>query len=141
MRASNYLVRKIAKERAIDVVLIDMSPNVSATNHCILMGSDYFIVPISPDFYCHQAIDSLSNVLPNWAKNINKFRSKNNDYSLPENNPKCLVLYLKITGFIRQIRKNKRANKKQCQRHIKIGLIRYIIPPIQHWFQLLENIK
>ncbi len=93
--AINQLVRKIAKEQNFDVVLFDMSPSISATNHCILMSSDYFIVPISPDFYCYQAIDSLSEVMPRWSKEIAQFREGNDEYTLPKNPPKML-------GFISQ---------------------------------------
>jgi hypothetical protein len=88
------LIKRISKEHDIDIVLIDMSPSVSATNQCILMSSDYFIIPLSPDFYCYQAIDSLSNVLPKWAVDVHTFKGKG-DYSLPETPPKML-------GFITQ---------------------------------------
>jgi chromosome partitioning protein len=87
--AFNELIRRVAKENAIDIVLIDMSPSVSATNHCILMSSDYFIIPISPDFYCYQAIDSLSNVFPRWVDEISSFKDGGAN-SLPVNNPKML---------------------------------------------------
>ncbi|EPC5193707.1 ParA family protein [Edwardsiella piscicida] len=92
--AFNNLIRKISDEHKIDIVLIDMSPSVSSTNHCILMSSDYFIVPVSPDFYCYQAIDSLSNVLPKWEHEIQAFKS-GVDSPLPSNSPKML-------GFITQ---------------------------------------
>lgn len=92
--AFNSFVRKIAEENGIDIVIVDMSPSVSSTNHCIFMSSDYFIIPVSPDFYCYQAIDSLSNVLPKWAKDIEKFKGESED-DLPIKNPKML-------GFITQ---------------------------------------
>jgi cellulose biosynthesis protein BcsQ len=92
--AFNNLIQKVSKENDIDIVLVDMSPSVSATNQSILMSSDYFIIPISPDFYCYQAIDSLSNVLPKWANDSNSFRG-NSVFSLPTTNPKML-------GFISQ---------------------------------------
>jgi len=93
--AINALIRKLIQVHEFDIVLIDMSPSVSATNNCILMSSDYFIIPTSPDFYCYQAIDSLSNVLPKWSDNIASFRLGNDDYSLPKAAPKML-------GFISQ---------------------------------------
>ena len=92
--AFNKFVRKTAIDNDIDIVLVDMSPSVSATNHCILMSSDYFIIPVSPDFYCYQAIDSLSNVFPRWVAEITSFKDGGQD-SLPANNPKML-------GFISQ---------------------------------------
>lgn len=92
--AFNNFVRKVAAENEIDIVIVDMSPSVSSTNHCIFMSSDYFIIPVSPDFYCYQAIDSLSNVLPKWAEDIERFKGEGED-DLPINNPKML-------GFITQ---------------------------------------
>nr|EKU7552630.1 AAA family ATPase [Klebsiella aerogenes] len=92
--AFNNLIRKMAAEHDIDIVLVDMSPSVSSTNQCILMSSDYFLVPVSPDFYCYQAIDSLSNVLPKWAEEIRPFKKGGNS-PLPSSNPKML-------GFITQ---------------------------------------
>lgn len=92
--AINHLIREIAEQNKIDIVLIDMSPSVSATNQCILMGSDYFIIPVSPDFYCYQAIDSLSNVLPRWVQETSSFKDGRTD-SLPIDNPKML-------GFVTQ---------------------------------------
>lgn len=93
--AINELIQRIVREQHFDIVIVDMSPSISATNHCLLMGSDYFIIPISPDFYCYQAIDSLSNVLPRWCTEIAPFRIGNDDFSLPKTNPKML-------GFISQ---------------------------------------
>lgn len=92
--AFNNLIRKAALDNSVDIVLVDMSPSVSATNHCILMSSDYFIIPISPDFYCYQAMDSLSNVFPRWVKEITSFKDGATN-SLPVANPKML-------GFISQ---------------------------------------
>lgn len=81
------LISRAASLRNIDIVLVDMSPSVSATNMCLMMGSDYFIVPTSPDFYCYQAIDSLSSVLPDWADKMQQFKTGG---LLPTANPKML---------------------------------------------------
>ncbi len=70
------LLRMTANENNIDVVIIDMSPSVGALNQCLLMGSDYFIVPTSPDYYCNQAISSLSRVLPRWNSSAVHFRNE-----------------------------------------------------------------
>lgn len=70
------LLRLTAEANKIDIVLVDMSPSVGALNQCFLMGSDYFIVPTSPDYYCNQAISSLSRVLPRWNSSVVQFRSQ-----------------------------------------------------------------
>ncbi len=81
------LLRITADVNGIDIVIVDMSPSVGAINQCFLMGSDYFIVPTSPDYYCNQAISSLSRVLPRWHQNAQRFRSAS-QYPLPSAPPR-----------------------------------------------------
>ncbi|MEJ0093891.1 MAG: AAA family ATPase [Methylocella sp.] len=85
--AVGALLRKTADKNRIDLIIIDMSPSVGALNQCFLMGSDYFIVPISPDYYCNQAISSLSRVLPRWNDEVNRFRDKSLLYPFPNHPP------------------------------------------------------
>lgn len=82
------LLRLTAEANDIDAVIIDMSPSVGALNECFLMGSDFFVVPTSPDYYCNQAISSLSRVLPRWNAAVAQFRSGNLLYPFPADPPK-----------------------------------------------------
>lgn len=82
------LLRMTADKHGLDVVIVDMSPSVGALNQCILMGSDYFIVPTSPDYYCNQAVSSLARVIPRWNKSVNMFRNRALLYPFPEDGPK-----------------------------------------------------
>lgn len=88
--AVGKLLRITAAAHEIDVVLIDMSPSVGALNECLLMASDYFIVPTSPDYYCDQAIRSLAKVIPRWNSSISAFRNSNLIYPFPVNGPKFM---------------------------------------------------
>jgi chromosome partitioning protein len=82
------LLRMTAEAHKLDAVLIDMSPSVGALNQCLLMGSDYFIVPTSPDYYCNQAISSLARVLPRWNNSVSIFRASTLLYPFPIAPPK-----------------------------------------------------
>lgn len=84
-----HLIRLTARHNEIDIVLLDMSPSVGALNQCFLMGSDYFIVPTSPDYYCDQAIRSLARVIPKWNTTITSFRNPKLTYPF-QNPPKFL---------------------------------------------------
>lgn len=88
-------IRQTATEHGFDYVLVDMSPSVGALNECLLMGSDYFIVPTAPDFFCAQAIKSLTSVLPRWNYEVSDFRNDSFLYPIPSQPPKFL-------GFISQ---------------------------------------
>lgn len=112
--AANELLRKTGEEHGFEYIIIDMSPSVGALNQCLLMSSDYFIVPTSPDFFCAQAIKSLSNVVPRWNNEIQKFREGEIDYKFPSNPPRFL-------GFISQrYRPRSGAPAKSFQRWIDV---------------------
>ncbi len=108
------LLRETANAQGFDYVLIDMSPSVGALNECLLMSSDYFIVPTSPDFFCAQAVRSLSQVIPRWNKEVQPFRRQELVYPLSGNPPRFL-------GFISQrYRPRSGAPAKSFQRWIDI---------------------
>jgi len=86
--AACALLRLTAKAHDIDAVIVDMSPSVGALNECLLMGSDYFIVPTSQDYYCNQAISSLARVVPKWNAALQLFRNASLLYPVPANPPK-----------------------------------------------------
>jgi cellulose biosynthesis protein BcsQ len=61
-----YLIDATATEYNIDNVIIDMSPSLGAVNQNLLSISDYFIIPMHPDYFSTMAVNSLSNVFPKW---------------------------------------------------------------------------
>lgn len=72
------MLQEIAKRENADYVLYDLSPNVGGLNEVILMSSDYFIVPTSPDYFCLQAIGSLTKHIIKWHREIERFKEDNN---------------------------------------------------------------
>jgi len=89
-----YLIDKTAKEYEIDIVMIDMSPSLGAINQNLLSISDYFIIPMHPDYFSTMAIRSLASVLPKW-KSWAKAASENPvlgaaEYPFPALSPKFL---------------------------------------------------
>lgn len=92
--AINELINITAEKYQFDYVLIDMSPSVSATNANLLMLSDYFMIPCSPDYFCNMAISSLTTVLPSWFATYNTIKShsafSNAIYQFPKTTPKFI---------------------------------------------------
>ena len=64
----SYLLTATAERHDADVILIDLNPSLSSINQNLLMSSDFFIVPTSPDYFSLMAIESLVKVLPRWNK-------------------------------------------------------------------------
>jgi cellulose biosynthesis protein BcsQ len=62
----HYLITQTAVHYDIDIVLVDMSPSLGAINQNLLTTSNYFLVPMHPDYFSMMAIESLASVLPKW---------------------------------------------------------------------------
>lgn len=87
-----YLIKSTAEKIGADIVLIDLNPSLSAINQDLIISSDYFILPTSPDYFSEMAIRSIARVLPNWEKWAKQARDLFQDatYPLPMNTPKFL---------------------------------------------------
>lgn len=89
-----HLLAETAKEIHADYILIDMNPSLSSFNQNLLMTSDYFIIPTTPDCYSAMAIDSLTKVIPKWYKWSNKAQQlpilREASYPFPQVKPKFL---------------------------------------------------
>lgn len=68
------VLQQVAVKIGADYILYDLSPNVGGLNEVMLMSSDYFIVPASPDYFCLQAINSLSKNITKWYAEIEQFK-------------------------------------------------------------------
>ena len=89
-----YLFDKTAKSIGADIIIVDMSPSLGAINQNLLMTSDYFIVPMTPDYYSVMAVDSLAKVLPRWKGWADQARKNSTlaeaSYPFPQVTPKFL---------------------------------------------------
>ncbi len=83
-----------AEANEIDIVLVDMSPSLGSINQNLMMTSDYFLVPMAPDFFSAMATESLAITLPKWkawsdsAKSLSALQ--NASYPFPNKQPKFL---------------------------------------------------
>ncbi len=90
----SFLIDQTAEKYDADYVLIDMNPSLSSFNQNLLMTSDFFIVPTTPDYFSVMAINSLSNVIPGWRAWSDRARSlpvlRDAVYPFPNTTPKFL---------------------------------------------------
>ena len=83
-----YLLDETAKKHDIEYILIDMSPSLGPLNQNLLAVSDFFLVPLHPDYFSAMALSSLAKTLPRWrawaetAYGIEAL--KNADYPFPQ---------------------------------------------------------
>jgi cellulose biosynthesis protein BcsQ len=90
----HHLFQLTAKKYDSDYVIVDMSPSLGPINQNLLMTSDYFLVPMAPDYYSVMATESLATVLPKWkawakvAQGLSVLQKAT--YPFPVVNPKFL---------------------------------------------------
>ncbi|MFZ3074092.1 MAG: AAA family ATPase [Minisyncoccales bacterium] len=66
----------------IDLFVIDTSPSLGILNQTILLGADYFAVPMMPDAFSVQEIENLGIIFERWKvqwKNTGKALSGNTE--------------------------------------------------------------
>jgi cellulose biosynthesis protein BcsQ len=89
-----YLMDVTSQEYKADFVLVDMSPSLGPVNQNLLTTSDFFIVPLHPDYFSSMALTSLAQTLPRWqswaktASSIDALRTA--DYPFPEPHTKFI---------------------------------------------------
>jgi chromosome partitioning protein len=53
----------------VDIFVIDTSPSLGLLNQMILLGADYFVVPMMPDAFSVQGIENLGIIYEKWKTN------------------------------------------------------------------------
>ena len=90
----SHLFNITAQEYNADYILIDMSPSLGPINQNLLMTSDFFLVPMAPDYFSVMATDSLAKVFPKWrawAKQAHKNQVlKQATYPFPQKHPRFI---------------------------------------------------
>ncbi len=136
----HYLFTKTAKKYNADFILVDMNPSLGPINQNLLTTSDYFIVPMFPDYFSSMATVSLTSILPKWiawAKHCKKLSLLQDAiYPFPDKHPKFLGTIIQNYN----IRKgNPTAAFRQWIEEIKIGVETRLIPALHDNDMLLPN--
>ena len=138
--ALHYLFSKTAEKYNADFILVDMSPSLGPINQNLLTTSDYFIVPMFPDYFSAMATESLASILPKWAawakhgKTLPTLRDA--IYPFPDKCPKFLGT------IIQNFRVKKGAPAAAFQRwidQIKKGVQTKLIPVLSENDMLLPD--
>jgi chromosome partitioning protein len=67
--AIDRFLREKGLSDEVDIFVIDTSPSLGLLNQMILLGSDYFVVPVLPDAFSVQGIENLGIIYERWKTN------------------------------------------------------------------------
>jgi len=71
----NILARTLAASGRFDYVFFDTGPNIGPLNRVILLGTDYFVVPVACDLFSVRALSTLGQALKGWLADWNTIRA------------------------------------------------------------------
>ncbi len=80
--AIDRFLREKGLSEQVDIFVIDTSPSLGLLNQMILLGADYFVVPVMPDAFSVQGIENLGTIYERWKgqwKNTAKALSGNTE--------------------------------------------------------------
>lgn len=64
--ALGRFIRQMAVNYEIDIVFVDVGPNLGAINRAALIASDYVIIPVVPDLFSLQGLKNVGKYLNQW---------------------------------------------------------------------------
>jgi cellulose biosynthesis protein BcsQ len=130
--AIRFLLEKTAEKYKADYVLVDMSPSLGPLNQNLLTTSDYFIVPLHPDYFSSMALSSLAKALPRWKSwAVTAYRTealKVADYPFPE--PKVSFIGAVIQKYRPRLGKASQAFQRWIDELIT-GLRETLLPALE----------
>lgn len=71
IRTTLVFRQALQKLTTYDYVFFDMGPSLGAINRSILLASDYFITPMSPDIFSLLALENIGASIHKWKEEFN----------------------------------------------------------------------
>lgn len=137
----SYLFELTANNYSADYIIVDMSPSLGPINQNLLMTSDFFLVPMAPDYFSVMATNSLATILPKWRAwaqqaHINP-TLKNATYAFPEKHPKFMGTI--IQRYRLREGKTPSAAFQKWIKEIEDGVKAKLIPALEECEMLLDE--
>jgi cellulose biosynthesis protein BcsQ len=140
--AISHLFDVTAEKYKADYVLLDMPPSMGSLNQNLLMSSDYFIIPMTPDALSAMAIDSMLRILPKWKSWSDKVQQslflQESVYPFPKKQPRLLGYVLQRYQIYAG--RPSRTQEKQ-QQDIQEAITNRMAPVLQRLEMMLPEAK
>jgi len=127
-----FMLDETAKKMGADYVLVDMSPSLGPLNQNLFTTSDYFLVPLHPDYFSSMALSSLARTLPrwkSWADTAYKMDVLNKaDYPFPD--PQVQFIGSIVQKYRPRLGKASKAFQSWIDQ-LELGLQNKLVPALQ----------
>lgn len=65
--ALHRCIAATAEANSVDIVLLDVGPSVGSLNRALLLGTDFYAVPVACDLFSLRALGTLGSTIMNWV--------------------------------------------------------------------------
>lgn len=102
---TTYAIKELLSRLAhYDFVFVDMGPSLGALNRSVLLGVDYFLMPLSVDIFSLMAVSNILTSLNNWKDALTQaisrhFGSEHCNFQIAGND---VSWDLKFAGYVMQ---------------------------------------
>jgi cellulose biosynthesis protein BcsQ len=93
MSALHRCISLTAEKVSADIVLVDVGPSVGSLNRSIILGCDYFAVPVGCDLFSLRALRTLGRTMTSWItdwRTVQGLAGGLNDVTLLHGRPQFL---------------------------------------------------
>jgi cellulose biosynthesis protein BcsQ len=101
LRTSFLFYEFLTRCKDYDLVLFDLGPSLGSINRSVLLGSDFFVSPMSIDIFSLKAIENISIALVEWRKRL-KSGIGQVDKTLKDDIPSGKPFDIKFSGYVAQ---------------------------------------
>ncbi len=102
---TTYAIRELlSRLGAYDYVFVDMGPSLGALNRSVLLGVDYFVMPLSVDIFSLMAVSNILTSLENWKDSLTQaitrhLQAEGNNFQIGGHDVRW---NLKFAGYVMQ---------------------------------------
>lgn len=94
----------LARCQDYDFVFFDLGPSLGALNRAVILGCDFFLIPMSSDIFSLQAIENISLSLSRWRKGLQGgaaayLENEGEDFTV---NDEAITWKLHFLGYVTQ---------------------------------------
>lgn len=95
----NNLIQDLITAHQFDHVLVDLGPSSGAITNLALLSCDGYFIPVTPDRFCTQAVESLSKLIKIWIDRHERIIATFPAYGVPTFAGKPIFLGAVIQNF------------------------------------------
>lgn len=124
-------VQMTAEAAEADLILYDIGPSIGSLNRAIILGCDYYVIPVASDLFSLRALRAVGQTLPEWIDNwqtVRKLAKRVDDVTLLPGRPTLLGY---VTQHFNIYRGRATSAFESWEKKIAPRMVRDVLEPVR----------